>query len=435
MTISGVRFFYLFHNEDEVTKNLILVIKNSEFGLEYNMGGGTSEAKQPLIPDSARLSTTDNMLVCSLFLTDNDLANSRQRINVLENAGLINEGFLGKITLVVYDDHDSWQQLSHEAEATWERQIIYHLDTPELNLARLGWLWPNQETIYIAQASKLDARLVSFFDLGLAQVEAAALKLHTISDLYISQSKYISQEKNRLDRTLSELLRQQSTLDFSSENLADFLEKNLNELSNAYVVISGYYRVIREAHTSTAGLLSALRRRISRDPVMANQRSINALFLDYYLSRLTTMRDIQKELQSSLNDHQAAIELIQGRIDLMNSRENLRLQHRLGAVMELNTSLQEQSLTFQIAASLIEFIILAYYSLSMFKYLAPTAYHHVPSWLLLLLFSSFAGAAVMGTHVVAERMLGKQHKNTGSIIVSLLLLITLGTIFYLAARF
>jgi len=433
LAFSSMRVFYLFHNEDKILENLLPKLKSFDLEIEYIITGASYEARQPLLPNSVRIETTENMLLLSWYVTDADLPTTLNRLSSLQESGIFNEGFLGKINLVVYEGGD-WQQIIKNAEKQWERPVAFNLEQSGFTLARLGWLWPDQTAIYIAQTTEPDQPTLSFFDTGLAQIEASTLKLHTISELYLSQSKYIAEEKNRLDRALSELLNQQSRMDWSSSNLSDILEQTLNQVSNTYVVLSGYYRVIREAHARLTTLLATLRRRISRE-VVANQRGGFSLFIDYYVNRLASLRELQKDLQSSLDDYQAAIQMVQGRIDVMNSRENLRLQNRLGAVMELNTSLQEQSLTFQIAASLIEFIVLAYYSLSLFKYLAPDAYHHTPSWLLLLLFSMLAGELVMATHVIAERMLGKHHKNTGTIIVTLLLLVTLVIIFFLAAHF
>lgn len=433
MAFSSMRVFYLFHNEDKIAEKLLPELKSFGLNVEYIIGG-SQETPQPLLANSARISTVDNILIFSWNCAESDLPSVRETIDALENRGICDEGFLGKVNLLTYSNGD-WQQIVNDAKSCWGRSVAFQIENPAFALSRLDWLWPNQETIYIANTDQPDNQVQAFFDSGLVQIEAAALKLHTISELYLGQSKYISEEKKQLDRTLSELLNQQSRWDLSSSSLPDIFEQSLNQLSNTYVVLSGYYRVIREAHARVSTLLASLRRRINREVLVANQPGGFSLFIDYYANRLASLHELQKDLQSSLDDHQTAIEMVQGRIDVMNSRENLRLQHRLGSVMELNTSLQEQSLTFQVAASLIEFIILAYYSLSMFKYLAEDAYHHLPSWLLFVLFSMLAGELVMATHVIAERMLGKHHENAKSVVVVLLLVITLAIIFLLAALF
>jgi hypothetical protein len=77
--------------------------------------------------------------------------------------------------------------------------------------------------------------------------------------------------------------------------------------------------------------------------------------------------------------------------------------------METNTAIQKQSLTFQFAAGLIEFIILAYYSHSLWKSLVPGAYHAIASWIQLLFVIAFSANTVYLTHLIAEYVQGEKH--------------------------
>ena len=91
--------------------------------------------------------------------------------------------------------------------------------------------------------------------------------------------------------------------------------------------------------------------------------------------------------------------------------------------MVLNTFMQKQSLTFQFASGLIEFIVLAYYGHSLWKNLAHAAYENIPALIQFIFVLLFAGGTVYCTHLWAEYLQGEHHVKKQLIATTLILLI------------
>ena len=87
-----------------------------------------------------------------------------------------------------------------------------------------------------------------------------------------------------------------------------------------------------------------------------------------------------------MNEVKAAIDVVQTQVDLMRSKESVELQRQFNLVLAQNVDLQRKSLTLQIAAGFVEFIVIAYYSLSIWKNLSdPNIFHHIPAILTLII--------------------------------------------------
>ncbi len=156
--------------------------------------------------------------------------------------------------------------------------------------------------------------------------------------------------------------------------------------------------------------------------------------MENYHERLDQLTQAEANLQVSQQDYQAAIEVVRSRIDMMNSRSNLATQAQIRELMEHNTEMQKQSLVFQYAAGLIEFIVLAYYSHSLWKNLSHEGYLMVPASIQFIVVLLFSGNAVYCTHLLAEYMQGEYEVKSKMVhIVDLtgVLLVTIiaGTIF------
>ena len=90
--------------------------------------------------------------------------------------------------------------------------------------------------------------------------------------------------------------------------------------------------------------------------------------------------------------------------------------------------MQKQSLVFQYAAGLIEFIVLAYYSHSLWKNLAYQAYNMIPASIQFMVVLLFSGHAVYCTHLLAEYIQGEHEVKNKVAIALLLMALLLGVI-------
>ena len=182
----------------------------------------------------------------------------------------------------------------------------------------------------------------------------------------------------------------------------EIMEVKIEQLALNYGVIASYFRLLQESQ----GLLerSQLRVTAAAHKIYGNQLESN---LQEYL---TVCRKAAGEVQQVIdrvnlimNEVKAAIDVVQTQVDLMRSKESVELQRQFNQVLAQNVALQQKSLTLQVAAGFVEFIVIAYYTLSIWKSLSdPNIFHHIPAILTLIIAGSFAGLAVFGTHLLAH---------------------------------
>lgn len=113
----------------------------------------------------------------------------------------------------------------------------------------------------------------------------------------------------------------------------------------------------------------------------------------------------QKELSRSLENARAAVDVIKSRVDLNRSRTNLELQQQISSMMRQNIHIQEEMQLAGVAASLIEFFVVLYYGLGVWKTLAgEELMHRIHPALTLALISLFSLSVVIGTHKTAKAL-------------------------------
>jgi len=113
----------------------------------------------------------------------------------------------------------------------------------------------------------------------------------------------------------------------------------------------------------------------------------------------------QKELSRSLQNARAAVDVIKSRVDLTRSRTNLELQHQISSLMVQNIHIQEEMQVTGVAASLIEFFVVVYYGLGVWKTLAgEELMHHIPIALTGVMITLFSLSVAIGTHKSAKAL-------------------------------
>jgi hypothetical protein len=192
-------------------------------------------------------------------------------------------------------------------------------------------------------------------------------------------------------------------------SIIDTYEKHLDLMSSGYGKLVNNFSLILEGYQRLTNLLEVLRHQLAQEPSFAYSDVTGQQIFLPFEQRVAKLSRTLDELRLSRENHQAAIEVIRSRIDLLMSKENIATQTQIRTLMETNTAIQKQSLTFQFAAGLIEFIILAYYSHSLWKSLVPGAYHAIASWIQLLFVIAFSANTVYLTHLIAEYLQGEKH--------------------------
>lgn len=280
--------------------------------------------------------------------------------------------------------------------------------TRQGQLARLDWKWPRGQACYLF-IDPTPSKASSFFASGLPLLEASLIRLNMVSKLYRDRHQTVDNERREMDKRLSHILHTQLVSDKAPLKEADELEAQIQELAASYGILAGDYSTLAEAAGRMQDLIKAVVNHVRAQTFLQLEPELLATILQPYQERLRQLQISREELDSSRENHRAAIDVVRSRIDIMMSRENIETQERIKDLMEINTAVQKQSLIFQVAAGIIEFIVLAYYSHSLWKALAHNAYALIPPGLQFIVVLLFSYTTVKVTHMAAEYYQGAHH--------------------------
>jgi len=283
------------------------------------------------------------------------------------------------------------------------------MDIDQGNLGRLGRLWPNDQAFYCCGLKTANKLNQAFLLRGLPLIEAALLRLKAVNSFLRDQKNTITKEKDHLDSELSGILHSHLVSEKGSRSEAQELEVKIEELSIAYGKLAGDYGTVLSGTNRVSTMIDAFNKQLKSEKGLKISAELQEDIMSPYQNRLNELQALGNELKISRENHQAAIEVVRSKIEIMNARSNIATQEEIRALMELNITMQKQSLIFQYAAGLIEFIVLAYYSHTLWSHLAHAAFVAIPSGFQFLVVLLFSGNTVYCTHLLAEYLQGDHH--------------------------
>ncbi len=427
-------YVYYFFFPDEEDKFLALVRNLSAHPLPDHLADYIPSETEPDISVARyRFSSLDRLEILILrFTRDSEsLVDAENYLQDMEHkSSLSGENWLGKVVLrVVPADAPEIPRGSLRDETS--RFVIGGIE-----LTRFCKTGATYEVFYESRVNtEKEAQARFLLEKSLPLAEAYLAQIHLVANTYRDSAQTVLEQVNESGRRLSAILYSPTGDQAGDSNAIRELEDQLHELSVSYGQLVASYNFLREGRNKIQDLTRRLGQHLRTEMGLA---SGDATVLDITGLYQTALRLIERavdELHSLIDNYRAAIEVVRGRIEILMSRESASLQNRIKNVLELNTSLQKQSLTFQVAASFIEFIVLDYYTHSLWKNLAPGAYAHLPKWIQFLLTSLLAGTAVYATHLIAERIQGEHHVNRrlrmvmGALVAIFVIIVVLSAIY------
>lgn len=405
------------------TAGFKVINRNDENGLPKSM---------PMEPISWNFPAgADSSVVALAYSPQGTLEESLQEIEALEKqSGLDLDMILGQATIVIGTEL-TWEELSKQSAAVLGKKTPDEIAVKNGRLMRYG-LSPTR-AFYLAQPGPYNAKSAVFWGQRLAQIEALQLNTAIVCRLLRDQLTMVRGEGTALERELSLILHANLVSAQGAQKEAQELDAQLNGLTSSYGKIAGSRHLVAQGQARLRNLLNQLTRQLRPDAYLAEGQPLFDGWLASYEERMDELAQAEADLQAAQQDYQAGIEVVRSRIDMMNNRSNLETQAQIRELMEQNTEMQKQSLVFQYAAGLIEFIVLAYYSHSLWKNLAHDGYLMIPASIQFIMVLLFSGNAVYCTHLLAEYMQGEHEVRTKMIaavtaFIILLAIIIVGTI-------
>lgn len=323
-------------------------------------------------------------------------------------AGYSIDELMGKLTLLV-GPTDNWAQLAQEASSLVPGLVPGNQEGGSGSLALLFDDKKKCEALYVYALDGSLSMAVPFLSEKMPILHGQMIHLQMLDDVLYERYKSIHREKEEMERDLIRILHTKLVMNQSSLLATEELERDIEVLATAFAKLLGDQKLISEGIKRLESMSEGLEKQIQQEPALRMHSSIFHQMIGAKLERLGALRDMYEELNLVQDNHQAAIEVVQTKVQVMNSRTNIATQEQIKSLMEINTATQKKSLVFQYAAGLIEFVILAYYGLNIWSELAHEAYAAIPSWIRFIVIVLFSGSTVQVTHLLAEYMQGDTH--------------------------
>jgi len=325
-----------------------------------------------------------------------------------KESGFNTDDLMGKLT-VLTGFHQTWEELFEQACSLASCQDPATIPMPRGTMANLSTNWSQGETWYLCSLDEPEARSLQFLFRRLPLLHGNIIQLHMLDGLLHDRDMAIRQEKDELDRKLINILHTQLVMTGASLAVTEELEEEIQGLSTAYGMLAGDHNLIIDGIKRLESLLAVVERQLRHEPGLDMPPALLNQLTGSYQQRLEDLKNTLKELKMVQENYRAAIEVVQSKIDIMNSRTNIATQEEIRGLLQVNTAMQKQSLVYQYAAGLIEFIVLAYYSHTLWSHLNEGAYAAIPTWIQLVVVLLFSGNTVWVTHLIAEYTQGEKH--------------------------
>jgi len=336
---------------------------------------------------------------------------------------------MGKLTIFVNTTDDWSEQLNEDSIL----HLCYNEDVDELRSGPLGFLsWTAKtcEAYFCYTLSESESMAVTMLLHKLPYLYGKMIFLQNLSVVLNDRNFAIRQEKTELEAELISLLHTKLVIKQSSLQGTEELEKNIEWLASSFAKLVGNQNLNRDGIKRLVSKLDGLENNIKQDPNLNMYLNIFYHMTDTFHECLSGLQRTEEELSLIREEYKAAIDVVQTRIQVINGRTNIATQEQIKALLEVNTAMQKKSIIFQYAAGLIEFIVLAYYSHTLWSHLAHVAYTVIPTWIQFITVILFSGNTVVLTHVVAEYFQGDTHVIKKMIMVSISLTLIFILILY-----
>jgi len=230
----------------------------------------------------------------------------------------------------------------------------------------------------------------------LPTVDMVLYRLQREIAFYSEQKEIFIKTRDELEKKSGEVLFKKGGKELKE------LEMDIEKVSSIYGVLANYRLLMREAESRIETLIEELEKSLE-GVVPLNEGFIREFHLKRARDFILLLKKIHEDFALSLSNARSAIEVIKTRVELARGRESVGLQEKITSLMRQNVLLQEESLSVAIAASFVEFFIVLYYGLNVWKTLSgEEAFHSIPLSLKSGLIVLLSLLVVIGTHKSAK---------------------------------
>lgn len=257
---------------------------------------------------------------------------------------------------------------------------------------------------------------------GLVEIDWPIHRLIRELTYYDDQRQTIRQEKTDIDREINDILHRKTlALKPTSEKIGA-LEGEIAGLSKKYSLLATDLHMVKEAAANlredTDVLAAALEEKFSGAQERAD--AFPWVYQQRFSRSLTLLQNDEADLRLSLDSAKAAIDVVRTQVELFRGAEGMALQ-------EQTKEFLKQNIALQVAAQVIELVLIFYYTIHSWDAVAlPYNVESLPPWIKFSVVGFFSASMVVLTHQVAKSIEARRLFNPKLIIALSMVFIALG---------
>lgn len=248
------------------------------------------------------------------------------------------------------------------------------------------------------------------------ELDSLLKELERATSFFREQRGSIVDENSSVDRQVGALLhRQVVAMDAANPNTAE-LENRIADLSRMFGLLATDSLMTRQAEKRLEKDLGSLKAVLSRvmNPDSDARDGIGDYHLGLYGTELEAIHTVSRDLDHSRQNAEAAIDVVRTQIELLRAEEESEIQSQTRGLLDQILKLQEEGLALQVAAGLIEFVLIFYYVLLSWEHLLGiTESEHISPIVRIIPVAGIAAGAALGTHFLARSIKNKTWRNPG----------------------
>lgn len=335
------------------------------------------------------------------------------------------EGLIGEASVEITNTVDAGNLLE------WETDYgnLYH---------NIPGLRDDRHHYFLSTASKKEKTVDELLLSVMPELALQINKLCKETIFYEDRRKALIKEKAEIDKSINESLHKQMVSRNKDENYRKELEEEAGRLSGYYAILSNSLLMIMESVTALYNDLERLSEIFEQNN---NSEDLPPLFAHYKNRFGKKINDLERDaasMQKSVDNARAAIELVQTKAELFRGNETMALQVQTKELLDQNIEVQHELVALQVAAGVVEFVLIFYYSIKSWESIIPDhATDYLNPFIKILIVGGFSGSVVTLTHFVAQAVKQKKIRK-GAVITFSLVILALISMFvasYFAIKF
>jgi hypothetical protein len=420
---TAARFFYFHVDNNEEIKNLWselakrtgIEIEEKDTGKlikeSFKKHGLTNVKTVQGSKASLSISLYKNIVIVSgLFTVSGSLRKIVDEVGFKDISGI--DVAIGGATILIAKEWED-EKLEQELGKKFTR-----IETKIGSLCQFEEKVGRKEHLYLLTSSPSLKDLEHFLTLDFPLFDFAIHKLHVERDYYKNQQKWIMNEKEEIDKSVGDMLHKGIVGETLNPQFIETLEKDIDALSSKYAILVNDAHSIKKARIAIEDDVEMVYAHL-KDFAKLPPDGLDILKNSMALKE--KLLDAETSLSHAIKNTKTAIDTVRTSVDLLRSRENIFLQ--------------EEAVSIQVAAGVLEFIIIFYYSLTSWLHIiGEERFESIPPairFILIFIFSSFAVAL---THYIGKSYREKWKLNKGMVITWVGLLVVFLYIVHLSIQ-